>query len=377
MKALGDALDLVLAEARRRVEAGVRSSGTLAMHRAHVRYLLERASARTPLRRITARKVEAMLTAEARGRRKRSDGAVRALSGGTVRKRACTLRRALELSRRKGWISAVPEFPEIPYRYRPSTEYLDAEAYGRVRDALELERRRWFVVAFWTGQRFADVERMRREDFDPEGAAVRIRSTKTKRGPRWFHAAPELVREFADHWRDLPRGAKLVTAWPHVSSQLTTLSRRLGLPRLTAQRIRHSFFTAYVAANGFSAELLELGGWRDMTVPSQVYAHAAPKRLQEQIERTHLRLVGGRRAPRKVSRKREPTLPAVVADSGGGTSPPREAPPRPARAELGSARGMGVPRTKTPTESSIAVELLIGAAVREWAWKESNFQQTD
>jgi len=320
-KALADALTLVLDETRRRVEAGVRSAGTLSMHEAHARYLLERIGPTFPLARLTERKVEAVLEEEARGRRKLSDGSVRALSGGTMRKRACTLRRALILSHRKGWLRRVPEFPDIPYRYRPAGEHLPSYAsYARLRDALPPHRRLWLVLAVWTGQRFADVERMRREDFKADYHAVRLRSTKTYVGPRWFHAPPELVKELADHWRALPDGAKLVEAWPHVSSQLTRLSARLQLPRTTAQRLRHTFYTWYVAANGFNAELLEHGGWKDMTVPSRVYAHAAPKRLQEQIERTHAMVVGSRRSPRKASRKREPAVvPGMVPenDSGG------------------------------------------------------------
>jgi integrase len=354
-KSLGDALKLVLLETRRRVEAGVRSRETLSMHEAHVRYLLEHVGARFPLHRLNARKVEAVLTAEARGRRTRADGSVRALSGGTLRKRACTLRRALVLSKRRGWIRRVPEFPETPYRYVPVSEHLeDLRAYARVRDSLESPRRLWFVAAVWTGQRASDVERMRREDLDVDYCAVRIRSTKTKRAGRWFHAAPELVRELEAHWRRLPAGAKLVPPWPHVSSQLTRLSARLGMPRLTAQRLRHSFFTWYVAANGFSAELLELGGWKDMAVPSLVYAHAAPKRLKEQIERTHRQLMGRGRAPRKVSREREPTPLSMVPNGSGGSPPASGDPPKPARAEPDSARGMGVPRDLPPTSAIVA-----------------------
>jgi integrase len=318
------------------------------MQRQHVRYLQEHAG-QLSLSRLTDMRVAAVLETEARGRRELKDGSVRALSGGTMRKRAYTLLRALKLSQRRGWMRRVPSLPEIPYRYRPTVEHLpDFETYARMRDALEATRRQWFAVAVWTGQRASDVERMRREDFDPDKGQVRIRSTKTKIGPRWFHAAPELARELEAHWRTLPPRAKLVPAWPHVSSQLTMLSQRLGLPRITAQRLRHSFFTWYVAANGFSAELLELGGWRDMTVPSLVYAHAAPKRLQEQIERTHESLVGPRRPPRKVSRKRETTTVGNGPNGSGGSVARTTDPPKPARESQTSARGVGVPPVQPP-----------------------------
>lgn len=289
-----DAFRLLLQRTEHRVAAGVRSPATLAMQRQHVRYLLERVPAGTPLESLTPRRIARVLELEGRGRR-------RQLSGGTLRARASTLRQALQLARGR-----APRFPEIPYRYVPRAEHLpDLASYQRLRDALPLARRLWLVVATWTGQRASDVERMRREDLDCDRSWVLVRSTKTRKPAHRIHAAPELLRELADHWRALPVGAKLVAPWPHVSSQLTRLSERLELPRTTAHRLRHTFFTWYVAANGFTAELLELGGWKDLTIPALVYAHAAPVRLQEQIERTH-RLVVERLAPQKISRRREP-----------------------------------------------------------------------
>ena len=263
------------------------------MQRQHVEYLLERLPGRTPLAQVDARRIARVLELEAGGRRRR-------LSGGTLRKRASTLRQALKLAGGR-----VPAFPEIPYSYQPKPDHLpDFDAYQKLRDALPFGRRLWFVVATWTGQRAADVERMKREDLNVDAGWVRIRSSKTRRfvGSR-FAAAPELLRELATHWRALPAGAKLVPSWPHVSSQLSRLSERLELPLTTAHRLRHTFFTWFIQSNGFTAELLELGGWRDLTIPARVYAHAAPVRLQEQIGRLH-RVVVQRLAPQKISRAR-------------------------------------------------------------------------
>lgn len=287
-KVVRHAFALLLQRTQRRVRGGTRSPATLKMQRAHVQYLLERLPGSTPLERVTPSRIANVLEREARGRR-------RPLCANTLRKRASTLSQALELARGR-----APRLPEIPYRYEPRVEHLqDFASYERLRDAVPADRRLWFVLATWTGQRYADVERMRREDLDADRRQVVIRSTKTKREPRWFHAAPELVRELADAWRALPPGAKLVTAWPNASSYLARKSRRLGLPTITAQRLRHTFFTWYVQANGFTPELLELGGWSDLTIPARVYAHAAPKRLQQQIERMH-RMVTRRPAARKL-----------------------------------------------------------------------------
>lgn len=287
-KVVRHAFALLLGRTQLRVSAGTRAQGTLDMQRAHVGYLLERLPGSTPLERVTPARIARVLEREARGRR-------RPLSTNTLRKRASTLSQALELARGR-----APRLPEIPYRYEPRVEHLpDFASYQRLRDALSAEHRLWFVLAAWTGQRESDVERMRREDLDVDRRQVLIRSTKTKRRPRWFHAAPELVSELAAHWRALPPGAKLVPAWPNASHYLSAKSRRLGLPRITSQRLRHTFFSWYVAANGFTPELLELGGWKDLTMPARVYVHAAPKRLKQQIERMH-RLVTRRPAARKL-----------------------------------------------------------------------------
>lgn len=322
-KTVRDAFRLLLARTGRRVIAGTRSAGTLSMQRVHAEYFAQLLGPSTPLEEVSSRRIAKAFALAARGRREFAGG-LRRLSGGTLRKYASTVRQALQLARGR-----VPKLPELPYRYQPLTEHLpDFDAYQRLRDALPAHRRLWFVVAVWTGQRLSDVERMRREDLDVDAGWVRIRSTKTRRPPRRFHVAPELARELADHWRALPVGAKLVPAWPHVSSQLARTSERLQLPRTTAQRLRHSFFTWFVHANGFTPELLELGGWKDLTIPALVYAHAAPVRLQEQMQRTHVSVVE-RRAPRKISRERETgtTFPAAVAEGSGAASPARPAAP--------------------------------------------------
>lgn len=309
-KVMGEALAMLLERTAQRVQAGTRSLGTLEMQRQHARYLLERIPAETPLAEVTPARIARALADEARGRR-------RPLSGGTLRKRASTLAQALELARGRR-----PILPEIPYRYVPRREHLpDYASYRRMRNALSPARRLYFVAATWTGQRRIDVEAMVREDLDPDRRIVLIRSTKTRRLPRWFYAAPELVRELAAHHRALAPGAKLVPAWPHVSSDLTRLSRRLGLPRTTVHRLRHTFFTWFVRANGFTPELLELGGWRDLSVPARVYAHAAPPRLRAQIARVDRIVVGARRGPQKMSRAsetRKPIPSGGVPERNGG-----------------------------------------------------------
>ncbi len=322
-KVIGHAFELLLQRTRLRVEAGVRSRATLHMHEQNIRYLLEHIPASTPIKRVGARMIHRVLMQERAGRRKRNDGSLREITSNTLRHRACTLRQALKLACRR-----LPPFPELPYRYQPCNDFLEVADYERMRDALEPHRRLWFVLATWTGQRHGDVERMVREDLDVDERWVMIRSTKTYRTKRRFHAAPELLTELEAHWRSLPPGARLVAPWPHAGSALSRLSERLGMRLVTPHRLRHTFFTWYVGANGFTAELLELGGWKDLTIPSLVYAHAAPARLQEQIERTHQLVMRSCRAPRKV-----PASAIPPAKGSGGPAATTAEPPKPAHDE--------------------------------------------
>jgi integrase len=328
-KTARDAFGLLLRRTARRVAGGTRSPATLAMQREHARYLLERIGAETPVARLTPRRIAQLLEEEGAGRR-------RPLSGNTLRKRASTLSQAIELARGR-----APKLPEIPYEYRPKVTYLeDLRAYERLRDALTPEQRLWFVVAVWTGQRRSDVERMVREDFDPEQPFVVVRSTKTGRrvGVR-IHASAELVRELRARWGQLPAGGKLVPAWPNANKSLCRVCARLDVPRVTTKSLRHTFFTWYVAANGFTAELLEIGGWKDLQMPARVYAHALPVRFRSQIDRTFAVAKSLRLGPQK-ARKRtakvhldgSAVLPGTKSASRGG------APPL-SRVTLGSSQG--------------------------------------
>jgi integrase len=318
-----------------RVAAGVRSPATLRMQLEHATYLLERIGPQTAVADLSAARLAAALELEAQGRR-------RPLSGGTLRKRASTLRQAIELARGR-----APALPEIPYCYQPKVAHLtDLDSYLRLLGEAPAHRREWLALALWTGQRRSDVERMIREDFDPLEPSIVVRSWKTRRfaGVR-VHAAPALLTELGPRWLQLAAGEPLVIPWPSANSWLRRACARLRLPRLTTHSLRHSFFTWYVSANGFTPELLELGGWKDLTIPARVYAHAAPVRLREQIERTHQMLMGSRFALRKVSRKREPGPSSVgdVLDGIGGRRVGALRPPEPAHGLIPRGQEVNAP----------------------------------
>lgn len=357
---IADALHELLVRTTRRVAAGVLSPATLAMQQEHARYLLEHLPRALRVDRITAELLEQLVAVEEKGRRVRADGQTRALSGGTVRKRLSTLRQALELQIRKGALERLPVFPEVPYVYRPSKRRLPTHAdYLRVLLALPPPRAEWLALAVWTGQRHKDVEAETREDFDPYAVDelgepapwIIVRSSKTRRfdGVR-ISAAPELVRVLTPRWEQLGPGEPLVEPWAHASGQLGDTCERLGLPRLSAHAMRHTFFTWFVAANGFTPELLELGGWSSLAMPAKVYAHAQPVKFREQIVRTAEASLGPRRGPHKASRERVGNpLPAAVTSDGKEVGEPvlqAPAPPNTCPGETGP--GAGSERSSLP-----------------------------
>jgi len=311
------------------------------MQREHARYLLERIGAKTPVDELTPRRIARLLEEERRGRLGRE------LSGGTLRKRASTLSQAIKLARGR-----APQLPEIPYEYRPRASFLPHfDAYAKLRDRLAPHRRLWLAVAIWTGQRRSDVERMVKEDFDPDAEFVIVRSTKTRAGRAGvkIHAASELVRELRAHWEQLPAGAKLVAPWPHANTSLKYHCSRLGLPQLSTHSLRHTFFTWFTAANGFTPEMLEIGGWSDLRIPALVYAHALPVRFRGQIERTVAIATSLRRPPRKslAKAKAGPTSPRAGAKRCGADGAPT--PSAPDTRPEGLAHGTGWDRRPPPT----------------------------
>lgn len=290
---ISEVFDSFLQRFSERVKEGARSADTLEMHRTHVRFLLEHIDPSTPVDLVDEQTVETWLAAEKVGRREFAGGP-RPLGNGSLRKRASTLRSALELARRAKWIHRVPDFPEMPHRYEPDPRYLPTwDDYQEILDALPEHRREWLALALWTGQRKRDVNGMRREDFDPAcpdalgGPWVRVRSRKTsrRRGIR-IAAAPELVRILTPRWLRLRASAPLVEPWEHVSSQLAATCRRIGKDAICANTLRHTFFTWAVAANGITAEIQAIGQWTTPFMLLTVYAHAMPVRFHRQVVAT-------------------------------------------------------------------------------------------
>jgi integrase len=311
----------------------VRSAATLAMQRQHVAYLLERLPSQLRVTEIDEAVIERLVSGEAAGRRRRADGTIRPLAPTTILKRLSTLRRALKIQKRRRTIDRIPEFPEILAEYQPDVKYIPTHLEAlRIADELPEHRAEWFWLALCTGQHPSDVERMTREDLDPEEGWVRVRNTKNRRFAGIRIACPaELARVFRARWRELPAGARLVAPWSHVSSQLPAVCERLGLPRYTAKSLRHTFFTWMISKAGITKAVMEIGGWSNFDMVCKVYGHALPPQFRAAVKAFDQVAAKGRRRRQKVSvgvtsavgaAKKEVPSTGVTSTGGGRIAGP-------------------------------------------------------
>lgn len=315
------------------VDAGLRSSASLEMHRLHVGYLVQHFGGDQPLALINTAALEAWAACEGAGRRGRR------VSNGTLRKRAATLRLAMTLAHRRGHLERVPPFPELEHRYTPRRRHLRSPAeLVRLLEALPLERAEWVVVAVFSGMHPSDVDRLSAYDeCDPFSRPPWwiIRNTKNRRDPlRAVMPAPaaEFLREIFKR-RRLEPGDPVVRPWPKDlrCRHLRDVGERLGFGPLRASDLRRTCGTwAVHQLRSITKGIQDYLGHGSSDMCSRVYAHALPPALGE-VAAALSRMVRGRRlpplssSPRVVRGKRKTPVGATNADEGGnragGTNP--------------------------------------------------------
>lgn len=272
------------------VRAGLRSPATLEMHRLHIRYLCEVIAPTTPIAQIDERAVNSVAVQEALGRRPSTEGGTRATVPGTVAKRICTLRLALHLARRRGWIDRIPAFPRFYGVRRPRREFLRSpQELAKLCSALPLHRADWVYVALFTGQHPSDVHRMRAyDDADPFASPpwFRLRNTKNRR-PDVMAVMPDPLAERMRGMferRELAPGDQVVVTWDkdNRSRTLRATGRRLGLLLRRATDLRHTAGSWAAHELGtITVGLKDFMGHSSFEMLSRTYAHALPPALGE------------------------------------------------------------------------------------------------
>lgn len=320
-----------------KVSAGARSSATLAMHREHAGWLLRSLGAETPIASLDGPALERWCDDERAGRRGRP------VANSTLRKRASTLRQALELEHRRGRLERLPVFPEIEATYVPKVTYLrnDIEL-GRLCYELPPHREAWIQVAVWSGMHPSDVNRLLAwTECDPFASPpwFLTRNTKNRRGPRPVEM-PAPLAEFLRRWfrdRNLRPGEPVVPSWPNNlrAHCLRPLSKKLGLMPMSGRALRHTCATwAVHELKSVPKALAEYLGHSSTTMIERVYAHALPPAFGEVAAALSGFAAGARRPAhrfdgnspvevggRKPAKRKAPVRELLNEISGGGQEP--------------------------------------------------------
>ena len=98
----------------------------------------------------------------------------------TVRKELTVLRQTLKLAAQRGLflrdVSSL--FPKFEVTYTPKTRYLTPEQFESLLRKLGGQRRRWVLVATYSGARLSEVERLDWQDLDLDAGELRLRGVR-------------------------------------------------------------------------------------------------------------------------------------------------------------------------------------------------------
>ncbi len=360
-KRLQEAIDAFLRDLEGRCHQGARSGATLVMHRAHLRYIVDRIPPTTALADVTAELVDWFALRELEGRREDATGEKKPISPRTLEKRMCTLSLVLQSAQRRGWIEHMPRFPKLRARYVPNREHLrDFAELELLCNSLPVERGDWVWLAVFSGQRPGDLERMRAYvDCDPFARppwmVLRHRKTRDPDGVLVRMPTPLANRLRASFERQgLRPGDPVVPHWDKDVRGKVLRRRRhqLGLAAWRATDFRRT--CGSWAAHKLGTLTVGLKDWMghaDFGMLSRIYARALPPGFTD-VSRALGAMArdGRRRGPRrKSSPKKEGSLSAPLPVGNGARGKNKvaaEGLPGPAAAVIQT--GADTPQSSSP-----------------------------
>jgi integrase len=304
---VGDALAGLIRD--RRLKG--RAEGTIDCYRVKAGHLTRLLGAELPLRRVTAKVVDAFVDARL------DEGAKR----NTIHKELTVLRGALKVAKRRG------EFPDDIAAVMPdgfSTEYKPRETYQTAAEArallIQLEPDRTARVAFLiaTGARWGESDRARHVDLalTPTGGIVRLRGTKTMTSERRVPVvgfAVDLLAHCLAHCAGTD--GLLFTPWANVRRDLAAACKRAGIPAVTPNDLRRTCGTWWRQLEVEPHLIGSLLGHGDSRMVERVYGRMPAESLGKALER---RLPAPAADPLKDSTAGAANLSGTGGQSGRG-----------------------------------------------------------
>ena len=219
------------------------------------------------------------------------------------------LKAALNLARKKRWITCPADAWELAEPFKnveePRKSYLTPEEQARFMNSIEdPDFKRLAAGALYTGCRYGDLCRMRVGDFNSSGpGSVYVRDPKQGRGKSYHVVLTPGGKVFFENitagrpsdelmflheayetsnWTD----AKVVREWRRSEQHrpMHAACQAAGLPTMGFHQLRHSYASALVAA-GMSLPLVaKLTGHASTRMLERHYAHLAPSDLSRALE---------------------------------------------------------------------------------------------
>lgn len=212
-----------------KAKAGTRSSGTHGMYRVKLGHVVRFFGDETSLAEITPQAVDRYIE------QRRSEGAV----DNTIHRELTCLTQMLKLARRAGcYVGDIAALKPVGFspKYNPRKRWLTRDEVCELMIRLPVVRSSWLAVALSTGARKSEVDRIQREDYDPETQVLKIRGTKTKGSLREVPIPGSELMRFEINLRRLE-------PWPRASHELPAACKRAGIPPATPNDLRRTFAT--------------------------------------------------------------------------------------------------------------------------------------
>lgn len=261
------------------------SAATLELDRYATKAILEHLGENRPLAEIRGTVLDRYVLA------RREDG-VRAR---TIQIELTHLRRALELAVEAETLAKCPKMPTL----RADTKghrWLTPAQQDALMAALPWDTAPGSAAAIWLalelGLRIGEALSRRWEhvSWDQRVLTIDAESAKTRTMRVLPLAAPVLAR-LRELYLQAGRAddALICQGVCYVRSALKAACKRAKLDYVHPHGLRHSWATRLALAGVDRPTLMALGGWTSGEMLDEVYAHAHPAHLREQVERTALR----------------------------------------------------------------------------------------
>lgn len=201
----------------------------------------------------------------------------------TVRKELTVLRQSLKLAAQRGLFprDVASVFPKFEVTYTPRTRYLTPDQFEQLLGKLAPHRRRWVLVATYSGARLSEVERLDWQDLDFEACELRIRGSKTKGSFRKLAMHQRLIDELK------PRrvAGAIVEHWKNVRRDLAQACDAAKVPRVTPNDLRRTFASWLVQARETNFVVSRLLGHSTTKMVDLVYGQLSAESLRIAINK--------------------------------------------------------------------------------------------